>query len=139
MTAMKLGIDYFQNGNVLKNNDQLRVLVAELLKERNKVLEVNCRLRKANIEIARKNKYISSLNKQLEAEIAKKSSDIHYLNWKILRFAEYNAHRIRGPLARIIGLIQIMNFDFIDKKVNDQEFEFCLEGLKKSARELTKW
>ncbi len=127
---MKLSTDYFQNGNILKSNDQLKTLVADLQRERNEALEANCRLRKANLEL-------SSINAQLEAVIEKKSGDIHSLNRKIVRFAQYNAHRIRGPLARIIGLVQIINLDFMNKKIHDREqFEFCLQGLKKNATEL---
>lgn len=136
MKSIRLRPDYFQNDHDLKN-DQLKILVAELQKERNKALEANCRLRKANIEIAEKNKYISTINTKLEAMVAERTSDVHDLNRKIVRFAEYNAHRIRGPLARIIGLVQIMNLDFVNQKGLDrEELEFCLQGLQKSATEL---
>lgn len=122
---------------LLMNIDQLKTLIAALRKERNEAREENCRLREANVEFARKNKHISSINAQLRAVIKKMTGDIHNLDQKIVRFAQYNAHRIRGPLARIIGLVQIMDLDFTNKKVhNRDQFEFCLQGLKKNATEL---
>lgn len=126
-----------QNDHIMSNNDQLKALVEELQTEQNKVLEANRLLKKANSEIAKKNEYITTINTKLEAIVAERTNDIKELNKKIVHFAQYNAHRIRGPLARIIGLVQVMNFDFMSNETLDKEQSgFYIETLQENAHEL---
>lgn len=67
-------------------------------------------------------------------ELIAQKEEIELQNQKLLEYAFYNAHKVRGPLARILGLIYLLkreadNIGFVD---NDQ----YLEKLSESATEL---
>ena len=67
-------------------------------------------------------------------ELIAQKEEIELQNQKLLEYAFYNAHNVRGPLARILGLVYLLKREadkigFID---NDQ----YLEKLSESANEL---
>jgi signal transduction histidine kinase len=67
-------------------------------------------------------------------ELIAQKEEIELQNQKLLEYAFYNAHKVRGPLARILGLVYLLkreadNIGFVD---NDQ----YLEKLSESATEL---
>jgi signal transduction histidine kinase len=67
-------------------------------------------------------------------ELIAQKEEIEQQNQKLLEYASYNAHQVRGPLARILGLVYLLKREadkigFID---NDQ----YLEKLSESANEL---
>jgi signal transduction histidine kinase len=67
-------------------------------------------------------------------ELIAQKEEIELQNQKLLEYAFYNAHNVRGPLARILGLVYLLKREadkigFID---NDQ----YLDKLSESANEL---
>ena len=48
------------------------------------------------------------------------------------QYAYFNAHKLRAPLARVVGLIQLFNYRDIIKNEEDNVFEL----LKESSAEL---
>lgn len=72
----------------------------------------------------------NKLQEQLEA-VKKSEQELKDRNFKLRRIAEIQSHKLRKPLANILGLIHLINFD--DRgEYND----LYLEKLKKSAEEL---
>jgi light-regulated signal transduction histidine kinase (bacteriophytochrome) len=67
-------------------------------------------------------------------ELVAQKEEIELQNQKLLEYAFYNAHKVRGPLARILGLVYLLkreadNIGFVDK-------DRYLEKLSESATEL---
>ena len=118
------------------------------------VEEVRCQLETE----AQRNKELERLNTQLKAqkqmlykiiqelyekekdnllkseELVAQKEEIELQNQKLIEYAFYNAHKVRGPLARILGLVYLLKREaekigFVD---NDQ----YLEKLSESANEL---
>ena len=67
-------------------------------------------------------------------ELVAQKEEIELQNQKLIEYAFYNAHKVRGPLARILGLVYLLKREadkigFVD---NDQ----YLEKLSESDNEL---
>ena len=52
-------------------------------------------------------------------------------NEKLIEYAYFNSHETRAPLARILGLIQIVDF-----AASDTERNFILKKIKENSLEL---
>jgi len=113
-------------------NNQLKVLVTELKNEREQVLEVNEKLEEANTEISAQSETIASYNGKLEAMVEKRTKDILQLNKKLIEYSFVNSHKIRGPLARVLGLIYLMR----KNPANGPDHDEYLDKLEISANEL---
>ncbi|AYB32040.1 hypothetical protein [Chryseolinea soli] len=113
-------------------NNQLKVLVTELKNERQQVLEVNEKLEEANAEISAQSETIASYNAQLEAMVEQRAKDILQLNKKLIDYSFVNSHKIRGPLARVLGLIYLMRRN----PANGTDHDEYLDKLEISANEL---
>jgi len=113
-------------------NNQLKILVTELKNEREQVLEVNEKLEEANTEISAQSETIASYNGKLEAMVEKRTKDILQLNKKLIEYSFVNSHKVRGPLARVLGLIYLMR----KNPANGPDHDEYLDKLEISANEL---
>jgi tetratricopeptide (TPR) repeat protein len=59
-------------------------------------------------ELSQANDEIRRINESLEAEVMLRSQKIEQQNKKLIDYAYFNAHNVRGPLARILGLTYLM-------------------------------
>ena len=91
-------------------------------------------------------------NQHLEDLVLKKTEDIKAQNEKILRYAFSNAHHVRGPVARVLGLIQLskletdLNYQWFFEKVEHEtkQIDDIITGIAKELDEIdqqnaTKW
>lgn len=81
-------------------------------------------------------KYYQARNRshqELEEEVAKQTADLLHKNQQLEEYAYMNAHQIRGPLARILGLVLAFRAEAAYKI---PDFFFYLEAIEKSANEL---
>ena len=60
-------------------------------------------------ELQEANNTISSINSELEKIIEQRTAELKKKNKKILDFAFFNSHQVRGSLARIMGLLEVFN------------------------------
>lgn len=79
----------------------------------------------------RNNLAIQKINEELEQKVFERTQQWQAQNKKLVDYAFFNAHKVRGPLARILGLINIMRMEF-----NDPETIRFTDMLSKSAEEL---
>ena len=86
-------------------------LKTEYDKEHNKVLYFNNELKSVNEEITQQQRKIMLINENLENLVQERTQRINLLNEKIIKYAFFNAHNVRGHLARIMGLVNITNYD----------------------------
>jgi tetratricopeptide (TPR) repeat protein len=83
-------------------------------------------------EVNRTNREIALINENLEALVREKTLKITRQNEKLIVYAFHNAHRVRGPLARILGLVSLRKIGAVSK----QETDFILDEIHNASAEL---
>ncbi|HEX6890567.1 MAG TPA: histidine kinase dimerization/phospho-acceptor domain-containing protein [Chryseolinea sp.] len=73
------------------------------------------------------------VNQRLEEEVHLRTERIRHQHAKLIEYTHFNTHKLRGPLARILGLLHLT------KKVDtSKEMKDLLEMMHASAHELDK-
>ena len=105
--------------------------------------QINLALRNANIELVSKANEIEAqheellqshestneLNRNLEQMVTERTEKVHAQNQMLLKYTYTNAHHLRGPVARLLGLINVHKLDpnpdynFFMTKMEDQAME----------------
>jgi len=112
----------------LKSNFDLE---REILRQQSLVL-----MEKGKI-IHKQNESIMQINQTLEERVARRTHDLEELNQQLMDYAFYNAHKVRGPLCRIMGLVLLirqapepLNQDLLDKlDVATQELDAVVGAI----------
>ena len=106
--------------------------------QRDELMELNRRLQSSQEEImaqrdslASKNEEIESINANLERIVAARTLVLEEQNRRLAEYSFINAHKLRAPLASILGLINLFRIDAIT-----EEQRQMLHHLNKSAAEL---
>jgi tetratricopeptide (TPR) repeat protein len=128
-------------------------LVWLLIRQRRKILVVNRDLKGKNEEIfnqknaiesqalalQRLNEKLQELNKSLETRIEERSKQLLLQNQKLSDYVFINAHKLRGPVASILGLIQlIQEVDPREQAIMIQHLKTCGDQLDTIIREISK-
>lgn len=122
----------------------LSILIAMLVRQRSKIMHTNQVLKSKNEEInfqkeaievqavalLKLNEELQDLNKTLEQRIDERSKQLIVQNRKLAEYSFVNAHKLRAPVASILGLIQLM------PQVEDHERELILKHLKTCSEQL---
>ncbi|HEY9049686.1 MAG TPA: tetratricopeptide repeat protein [Ohtaekwangia sp.] len=74
---------------------------------------------------------INKMNENLEMKVQERTEEIARQNQKLIEYAFFTAHEVRGPLARILGLVELAR---IRELVDDREE--ILDRLQDAAHEL---
>lgn len=82
--------------------------------------------------MAHQKEEIEVINNNLEQIIIDRTEKIKDQESRISHFAFINAHKVRSPLARIMGLLNLIDLD----KNKDHAITECLPKLRESAEEL---
>ncbi len=114
----------------------VRERTLELKNERALILEINEKLQEANVEISAQNETIAIHNRQLDAMVEERTKDILQLNEKLIEYSFVNSHKIRGPLARVLGLVNLMKMNSGSNGTDRYEYLEYLDKLETSANEL---
>ncbi|MCU0419265.1 MAG: hypothetical protein MUC38_06360 [Cyclobacteriaceae bacterium] len=85
----------------------------------------------ANLEVQNKNEEIRNLNKGLEDIVQERTQQLRERNQRLQAYAYTNAHILRAPLSRILGLLNLMY-----KSEDPEEAKRIKQHLEESAREL---
>lgn len=88
--------------------------------------------------LLRLNDELKSLNKHLEARIQERTAQLEVQNQRIAEYTFINAHKLRAPVASILGLINLFQKASVDEK--DQiafHLQKCGQQLDQMIRELT--
>jgi len=84
-------------------------------------------------ELTQANEEISRMNQSLEVQVLQPAAEVKWQNEKLIEYAYFNAHNVRGPLARILGLSILMS---MEKSLGElQEYNSLMYS---SAQELDK-
>jgi hypothetical protein len=112
----------------------------QLLAEKNRELaEKAAEIEAQNEELQQSQENLFSLNNHLEQLVEERTNKIKEQNDRLVRYAYANAHHIRGPVARLLGLVQLskldtsLGFDFLFSKVEQQtrELDEVVKGINR--------
>ncbi len=118
-------VHYLINAYILYYaNSLLRLKNKEVEKQQQEILVQSEELRALNDSL-------KNLNVGLEGKILSRTNELEIKNKKLEEYAFMNAHKLRAPVATILGLIQL--FDY---KKNEEEADEIIAGLKKTSVEL---
>ena len=90
-------------------------------------------LEEKNIEIAKQAEELKEFNSRLEKMVEERTNKIQEQAKRLREYAFSNSHVVRAPLARIIGLTEVLNHTM---KLTDDEWEELRGNIKDSADEL---
>lgn len=82
-----------------------------------------------NDELTQAHNELNALNKNLERIVSERTERLRLRTKKLVQYSYTNAHHLRGPVARLLGLIAIQridpdpNYDFFFEKVEQQAME----------------
>ena len=91
----------------------------------------NEELSNTNEELLSKSEQLDQLNKNLARLVKERADIIAAKDRQIIEYANLNAHKVRGPLARILGLLSLT-----DHTSNEEELKKLIEKMDYSASEL---
>jgi len=75
---------------------------------------------------------LNAINDNLEALVNERSEKILLKNEILTKYAFTNAHNVRGPLARILGLIAVSKFE------KESQYPFFFEQVREEAESIDK-
>ena len=96
-----------------------------------KLIENNNDLERLVAEIELKNKEIEGINSNQQNLIELRTRELHSKNKKLFELSHLNAHDLREPLSRVLGLVEITS-DLSDTDIR----EAILPQIKESAEQL---
>ncbi|WP_175402747.1 tetratricopeptide repeat protein [Mangrovivirga cuniculi] len=103
----------------------------ELTKSNRQILQQKEQLDEQSNKLIKAYQEISLMNINLEKEVLMRTEKVKSQNKTILKYSFMNAHKIRGPLARVIGLVNLMN----DKNEN-KDYDIIIPMLVKEVKDL---
>lgn len=106
------------------NSSQRKQFEKEILFQREQILQQNEKLVSHAEEI-------KNINHSLESRVAERTAALHEQNKQLTEYAFVNAHLLRGPLSRILGLAEI-----IRQTQSSEELLKFVELLDISTKEL---
>ncbi len=116
------------NNNILLQNEELQRQTEQLANQRD-YIEIK------NNEIIEQKDELAAINENLDALVKDRTAKIAELNQQLIEYAFFNSHKVRGPLARILGLIQLFELEEANRPHSEKAL-FYAEQLKSSALEL---
>lgn len=82
-----------------------------------------------NEELLQSQENLFQLNNHLESLVDARTKEVKGQNERLVRYAYTNAHHLRGPVARLLGLIQLskmevnLDYFFLFQKIEEQAYE----------------
>ena len=112
------------NKKLIVLNDELTNQKEEIASQRDAIFLQKEKLEEVNSIIARQRDEIQNQNETLETEVQKRTRDLTQYVRQLEQYSFVTAHNLRAPVARIIGLCQLVrmhsdngNADLIDKLI----------------------
>jgi tetratricopeptide (TPR) repeat protein len=113
------------------------VLLALVMRQRQKILRVNKQLNDKTEEVQSQaesllklNNELQNLNKNLETLVEERTAQVMKQNQRLAEYTFINAHKLRAPIASILGLINLL------QKANNEEREQIYSYLKNCGEDL---
>ena len=113
-----------QHDELLTLNEEIRAQQDEVVSQRDLLAEKNTSIETLNQEI-------TGINQNLEKLVADRTAALKEQNDRLEEYAFINAHKLRAPVASIMGLIYLLQ-----KEVPAGDEKKLIGYLKKSSDEL---
>ena len=92
-----------------------------------------------NEELVLSHENLHNLNSHLEALVNERTEEVQKQNEQLIKYAYSNAHHVRGPVARVLGLIQLskietnLDYPFLFQKIEEQtkEIDEVVKGINR--------
>ena len=83
---------------------------------------------------------VQSINNHLKSLVLSRAKHIEFQNKQLRDCAFFNAHKIRGPLARIIGIVELMGTqpEQIEPENLIGKLRVCSKELDMAVHEISK-
>jgi len=117
---------------IATQNEELMQSNEEILTQRDLVSKQKTKLEEANIIIEKQNLEIKRRNENLEKEVDIRTQELVEYNQQLEQFAFISSHNLRAPVARILGLGQLLEIS----GNNATDIALILQGLISTALEL---
>ena len=99
-------------------NERIKELLREVRRQNHKLIEksnsihvMNEELTAMNEELVSLNDQLTSLNQGLEEAVKQRTEKLEIQNMQLTEYAFINSHLLRAPLARVLGLSQLVAFE----------------------------
>lgn len=112
---------------------QLKTAHFKLKQQKEEIEQKQQKISSKSLELAKVNKELHNLNNNLEQRVMERTQKLNERNRQIAEFTYYNSHKLRAPVANVLGLINVMELTK-DGKTDP----IVLNHLKTSAMELDK-
>jgi len=101
----------------------------KIVSSRTEELETaNDRLIKMNKELSASSLEIKSMNENLDSLVKERSKKIEDQLGLLIKYTHMNSHEVRGPLARILGLLEVIKLDPELSDAKNVVNELCSSG-----------
>lgn len=109
------------------------ILIVSLYRSKNKWAKnielLNAEVNQKNEKLIDVNEQMRLMNNALETTVNERTAKISLQNEKLIKYAFINSHEIRGPLARVLGLIYLINLEN-SKLKEDKNFVLLNEATR---------
>jgi tetratricopeptide (TPR) repeat protein len=99
-----------QHKEITHQRDELMALNEEIRAQQEDIITSRDALEEKNISIAQMNESILNINENLEKIISERTAALEKQNHKLIEYTFINAHKLRAPLARIMGLANLVQY-----------------------------
>ena len=114
-----------QNSELLQANEEIRA-------QRDQLDRQNIELEKIRSIVENQNSEIKAQNDNLEHEVKRRTQELVQYSSQLEQFAFISSHNLRGPVARILGLGELLNL----AGKSQQDEEMIKKNLIASTRDL---
>lgn len=128
-----------QNEEMTAQNEELISLQDQLSVQNENLTKNNDELNKARTLIQLQNDELKTYTENLKEQVKKKANDLLVSNQELIKhnhqlqqFSFITAHNLRSPVARILGLINLLQLD----NAANNEREYILEQIKVTGQDL---
>jgi signal transduction histidine kinase len=107
---------------IIQRNDEFNQRLLSKLRDKSDEIAAQ------NEELMQSEENLSRVNLHLENLVEERTKKIREQNEALLKYAYANAHHVRGPVARVLGLIEI------SKMKTDLDFPWFFEKVENEAK-----
>lgn len=116
--------------HAITNSYVLHVAIQRVRNQNLEIKKQRLEIQEQSEELRVLNESLMDMNANLEQKVTQRTKEIESKNKKLAEYSFTNAHELRAPVARILGLIHLLDY------ANMAEGQKIIERLKVSAEEL---
>lgn len=112
-------------------NEKIRALLVRIRSQNHELVGKTNEIEAINEQLNALNEELTTMNESLEATVRRRTEELETQNQQLTEYAFINSHLLRAPLARILGLANL-----ISSEVTTYQDQRLMQGLIQSTHEL---